>query len=141
MANSEVESEFTGMHRARAAERHQRELARVEAALHRDDADRPLHVGVDHANNAARRGERVGPHRAPQPFDHMHRALGVELHPAAEKILGDEPARNQISVGDGWEIATAVARGTGVGAGALRPTLSEPPASTDAIEPPPAPTV
>ncbi len=55
MADTEIEREFAGVHRTGAAEGHQGEIARIEAAFDGDDANRALHVGIDDANHAARR--------------------------------------------------------------------------------------
>ena len=43
------------MQRTGAAERHQAEVARIVAALHRHHADRAHHVGVGDGQDAARR--------------------------------------------------------------------------------------
>ncbi len=64
----------------------------------------------------------------------------VELARAAEKVVGIEIAEHEIGVGDGGERpAMAVAGRARDRAGALRSDLNIPPASTWAIEPPPAP--
>ena len=53
--------------------------------------------------------------------DRCGRGGKVELHAAAEKIVGRENAEHQIGVGDGGELAAAaVADRTGHGAGAVR---------------------
>ncbi len=111
------------MHRARAAEREQREVARIVAALDRDHANRALHVGVDDANYAARRRSRIGFHLAREPRHGVRGAIRIELHPAAEEIRSDQTARDQVGVGHGTQIAAAVACGTGIGARAVGPDL------------------
>ena len=54
-ADAELARDLDRMQRARPAERHQREGARIMAALDRDDADGAHHVGVDDAHDAERR--------------------------------------------------------------------------------------
>ena len=68
-ADAELGRDPAGDRRSHAAERHQRELARVVAALDRDRAHRHHHVGGEHGENAPRRldrrnAERLGDARA-----------------------------------------------------------------------------
>ena len=85
-----------------AARRHQHEIARVVALLDRHFAHRERHFGnrdLDDARAAAigsivqRLGDLVG--------NAFARAVGVELHLAAEEILRAEPPEHDVGVGDG----------------------------------------
>ena len=54
-------------------------------------------------------------------------AAAVELHVAAEEIVGIEQPEHQVGVGDGRLVAAAAVAGrTGIGAGALRADLEQP---------------
>ena len=57
--DAELLGERAGVQPAGAAERDERELARVEAALDGDHPQRPAHLGVGHAHDAERGLERV----------------------------------------------------------------------------------
>ena len=60
------------------------------------------------------------------------RAVGVENHLAAEKIVGIEPAEHDVGVGDGrFRAAAAITDRPGIGARALRPDLER----TDVVSP------
>ena len=53
--NAQRAGKRAGMQRTAAAKSHQRELARIVPSLDRDDADRLLHLCVDHAKYASRK--------------------------------------------------------------------------------------
>ena len=59
--DAELLGQRAGVQAAGAAEGDERELARVEAALDGDHAQRPAHLGVGHAHDAERGLERVEP--------------------------------------------------------------------------------
>ena len=130
------------MQRSGAAERHQREVARVVAALDRHHADRAHHVVVDDGENAARCRHRLDTERLGDPGDDgATRRLDIELEAAAEQ-LGRQMAEHEMRIGDGrLDAAAAVAAGAGIGAGALRTDDQRAGPATRAIEPPPAPMV
>ena len=91
--------QLAGMHRARAAECQQREVARIETALDRDHANRALHIGVDHADDSARcRQARWSSSDVPAR-DKRAPPVGMELHLPAQEILRDQPARDKVRVG------------------------------------------
>ena len=110
------------MQRPGPAEGHQRIVARVAAALHRNDAQRMFHIpGRDQmdAPGGLRRRQ------AERPGDMaVERRLGrrrVERHRAAVEIGGVEVAEREVRVRHRWpQAAGAVAGGAGVRARALR---------------------
>ena len=82
-----------------AAERQQREGARIMPALDRDRADRPHHVGDDDPEHAVRgaldrKAEPLGERR-----DRIAGERCVERHVAAEQATR-KPAEHQVGVGD-----------------------------------------
>ena len=96
----ELLGEKRGMHRPGAAERDQRELARIMAALDRDDAQRLGHAGVDDLDDAARR-----PPATDSPSGAATSRSIASLAPrrvdrqrAAEQRLAVEPAEHDIGV-------------------------------------------
>ena len=111
----ELVGERARVQRPGAAERDEREVARVVAALDRDDAQRPQHLGVDDPDDRLR-------------VEVAERALGrgaVELDPARE--ARGQAAEQKVRVGHRRQRpAAAVARRAGVGAGALRPDAHRP---------------
>ena len=96
------------MQRAGAAEGDERELARVVAALDRDEPQRAQHLRVDDLDRLGR-------------VDPVERALGrlaVELEPAGQ--ARGKPAEQEVRVGHRRpRPAPPVAGGPGIGAGAL----------------------
>ena len=70
------------------------------------------------------------------------RACSVQAHAAAQEPFGHQPAQEEVGVGHGDAFTFAVAhRGRGRPRRSRAPTVSAPPASSAATEPPPAPTV
>ena len=125
-----------------AAEGEEREVARVVAALERDHLDRARHVLVRDLDDRRRRARAASrPRRSACSSIARRRRAVVEAHPPGEEVLGVEAAEQQVRVGDGrLGAAAAVADRPRAAAPALRgPTRRKPPASTQAIEPPPAP--
>ena len=100
-AHAELLRHRAGEHRAVAAEGAERVVARVAAALARDRADRPDHVGAGDLVGAVggvleRQAERPG-----DPLgDRRARALGVEFQIAADQIVGVDVAEDEVGVGD-----------------------------------------
>ena len=95
------------MQRPGAAERDEREVARIVAALDRDDAQRAEHLRVHDVDHRLR-------------IDVAERALGRRAieHEAARE-LGREAPEQQIRIGDGRAAARAVTRGAWMCAGRL----------------------
>ena len=77
--NAQSPRQRTSMQRPAAAKSHQRKLARVVAALDRDDANRLLHLRLDHAKNA--RGKLFDASSS-GPFCSSHDLLG----PLADQV-------------------------------------------------------
>ncbi len=128
-----------GVQGAGAAERDQREIARIEAALHRHQPERAHHGGVGDFDNRVRRGDDVEAGRA-DCVNGSASASDVEHDVAAEEVMRIEPAEDEIGVGHRrFRPATPVAGRSGIGPALRGPTRSRPPESTQAIEPPPAP--
>ena len=114
--------DLDAVQRPGAAERDQREFARIDALLHGTRADRIGHVAVDDGEHAF--GGLVLAHaeRVSECFDRAMGGVFVELHAAAEEIVLVEPAEHQIGVGHGRLGAAASIRGgAGHRAGAARP--------------------
>ena len=88
------------VHRPGAAERHQREAARVDAALDRDHAQRPDHLLVRDPDDPLGGGQRVESELGGEPADRRLGGAGVELDPAGERRVGAQVAEQQVGVGD-----------------------------------------
>ena len=113
------------MERPGPAERHQREVARIVAALDRDHPRRQHHVGVDDRQDAQRGLDRVHAERAGNVLlDRAPGGLGVDLHLAAEDALGIEALGQDVGIADrGQRAAAPVAGWTRHRPGAARPDL------------------
>ena len=131
-----------GEERPVAAEGEERVLARVAAALARDRADRAHHVRRgDQVSAVGRLGERQAERHGDPLLEDLVGARRVELHRAAGQRRRVQVAEDDVGVGDGRLGAAEVVAERPGEAPALRgPTCSAPPASSQTIEPPPAPT-
>ena len=89
-----------GVQRAGAAEGHERELARVVAALHADHAQRAGHVLVDDPQDAVGGLLEAEPHRVGDLLHRGLRRLDVERHLAADQVRR-EMAEHDVGVGHG----------------------------------------
>jgi len=105
-----IERQLARMHRTGAAEREQRKVARIESALDGDDADGAFHVGVDDANHAVSGGIGRRFHGGREASNRTCGTFGKNLHLAAKKAFRDEPSRDEVSVGDGGEVAASITR-------------------------------
>ena len=86
---------------SRPAERDEREVAWVEALLHRDQAQRPEHVLVDDVDDAGRGGlDRVETRGVRDGLHGRARRVGVQGDLAAGE-RGREVAEHHVGVGDG----------------------------------------
>ena len=124
----ELAREPRGMQRPGAAERDQRVVARIVAALHRDDADRPRHVGGDDGDDALRRRHQRPCRAAPPAARSRPRARSwPHRHAAAEQMRRVQRLQHDVGVGHGrLVVAAVVADRAGIGAGAARPDLQQP---------------
>ena len=109
------------MQRPGAAERREHEIARVVAALHRDDLQDLRHGVIDDVDDGGRRGGHIDAERLREPL--AHRGFGggmIDRQLAAEQRGAVEIAEQQVAVGDGrLGAAAAVAHRARIGAGAL----------------------
>ena len=123
-----VARERVRVHGAGAAEADEDEVARVVAALHRDQVERVDHRGVRDLDDAVRRLVTSRPSGFAQRSSIARaRALDVEADLAAEEVVGVEPAEHDVRVGDGRLGAAApVADRAGVGARAPRADAQQP---------------
>ena len=90
-----------GVERPGAPERDQDEVARVEAALDRDQPDRVRHVLVGGADRGEGRGFRGQVELGAEPGEGGAGRVGVEWHRAAEEVPRVEPPERQVGVGQG----------------------------------------
>ena len=108
------------MQRAGAAEGHERELARVVAALDADHAQRARHVLVDDPDDPVGGLLEAQAHRVGDLLHRGLRGLDVERHLAADQVRR-EVAEDDVGVGHGRLLAAlAVGRRAGLGARRLR---------------------
>ena len=133
-----------GVQRARAAERDEREVARVEALLHGHEAQAAEHVLVDDVDDARRRGlHGLQAHRVGDGRDGGPGGVDVERDLAARQRRR-EVAEHHVGVGDGRVGAALAVRGRDRDRRRRTAGRRAAPWSargTCAIEPPPAPTV
>ena len=85
--------DITCVHGTGAAAHHQGQAPRIDAALHRNLADRRGHVGVDHAEHRRRRRDRGQAERFGDAFrDGLRGLCTIQPHAAPEKELRVEIA-------------------------------------------------
>ena len=110
------------MQGAGAAEREQRVLPRVDAALDGHDAKRAHHLGVGDADDPLGAGERIEVEFAGERGDRALGCVAVERDAAGERRVGAEVAEEQVRVGHRrLGPAAPVAGGPGLGPGGARP--------------------
>ena len=121
------------MQRAGAAGGDQREVARIETLLHRHLAHRQRHLRDRDLDDRLRGGDGVDLQRLGDLLgDAARGGIGVELHLTAEEVVGIEPTKHDIGVGDGrLGAAPAVADRARIGARALRADLER----ADVVDP------
>ena len=141
--DAELAGEVERMDAAIAAERHQREIARIAAALDGDGADGTRHVDVGHGADAVRGIGDIEPERVVRGAGAIAcslSALSIPRRAAGQAARIDE-AQHDIGVGHGRPVvAEAVAGGTRNRAGRLRTDHQQTALVDAAIDPPPAPT-
>ena len=108
-----------------AAEREQRVLAGIAAALARDGSDRAHHVRRrDHVSAVGGFGQRQPESARDLGLEDLVGPRGVELHRAARELGGIHEPEDHVGVGDRrLGAAEVVAERAGEGARALRPDL------------------
>ena len=121
-ADAKLGGERGGMDRPGAAQRHQREAARIEAAADRHQSDALDHLRVHHAMDAERRVfHRQAERLRDAPLDRGVRERRIERHRAAGEVCRIEPAEHDRCIGHrGFLAAAAVAGGAWLRAGGMR---------------------
>ena len=110
------------VHRARAAEGDERELARVAALLTVRERIAPDMFAFAIVTIPSAASSRPSPSRSASRCDRRRGELAVELHLAAEEAVGVDPAEDDVRVGQRRLLAAlAVAAGPGRRARAARP--------------------
>src|SRR5439155_27306524 len=119
----EAPREPRAVDRSGAAERHARESAGILASTDRDDADRAFHRERDDLVDAPRRvHHRHAERLRDRPLDRAHGRLTIQTTRAAEEVAGIEIPEHEIGVRHGRLVtAAAIARGSGIRAGAVWP--------------------
>ena len=108
--DAELACQRGGVQRARAAEGHEREPARVDPALDGHQAQRTQHLGLGDADDALRAREQVEVELAGEP---RHGALGggaLEREAARQRRVLEQAAEQQVGVGDRRRSARARSR-------------------------------
>lgn len=119
--DAEFLGQATGMQRAGATEGDERELARIVAALDRQQADCLGHQRLGDADDAVRDIADVDPKRASHRLKRPERGVDVEPDNPFREVLRDDPAEDDVRVGDRRLLAAAaVASRPGIRPGALR---------------------
>ena len=117
----ELPGQARRVQRAGAAESHQRIVARIVAALHRDHPDGFRHIGGHDRDDALRRLHHPEAELLREAADRRLGQVVAHRHAAAEQVARIERLQHDIGVGDGGlGIALAVADRTRIGAGAAR---------------------
>jgi hypothetical protein len=133
------------MQRAAAAEGHVGEAARVVPALDGHEADGTGHARIGNGKNRFGRRVHIEAQRTRHMLlDRLARLLRVQRgeQPAAQWTVGRDAAQQHVGIGHRRaHVAAAVAGRPGHAARDSGPTCSMPLASTEAMEPPPAPMV
>ena len=133
------------MQRAAAAIGEQGEVARIAAALDGDALDGACHDDGGDGEDAVRQFQqllaaRIAQRRADLFSQRPGRLRHIERHLTALETLRIEPAEQQVGVGDGRLGAATAVTGPGVELALFGPTRRRFCASSQAMEPPPAPT-
>ena len=122
LAHLEQRRDLDRVQRPGAAERHQRVLARVEAALDRHAADRVGHVGVEQRQHALRRrlAGRARARSARSPTTACAASASSCIAPPRKRSGSSRPSTTCASVTVGSVPPRPYAAGPGLGAGAAR---------------------
>ena len=109
------------MQRAGAAERHQRIVARIAAALGRDELDGAHDIGVGKLQGRGRRLLDAESEAGGDGLEGAARGLAVERHATPQEGAGADGTDHDVGIGrGGLDAAFAVAGRAGIGTGALR---------------------
>src|SRR5829696_3169291 len=120
--DSEIRAVRADVHAGRAAEREEREAARVEPALHRGLVQEVVEEAVRELVHRRRGLDRLEAERLGDLLlEETSRVCDVELGATTQEVPGIEIAEDRVDVGDGrLGAAMRVADGAGVRPGALR---------------------
>ena len=118
--DAELARDLARVQAARAAKSDQREIARVVAALDRDNANRALHVCVGDAQDSRRGGRAIELELACDAVHGRSGADDVDGHRAAEQLPRVDAPQHYVRVGDRGLHADSIAGAPWIGAGALR---------------------
>ena len=139
-AHSESRGLRRGVHTSHAAEGDEIEPARIRTRQREHPADRIGHVGIHQPHRGCGCRLRVQAERGAQPSERSGGRRTIEPHPPTGEPLRVDSAQHEVGIGHGgFRPAPAVADGPRLGPGGLGPDWRTP-ASTQAIDPPPAPT-
>ena len=124
LGHVEHRRDLGAVERPGAAEGNQREVARIEALLHRLGADGVRHVGVDDGEHALGRLVLVDAESLGEVRHRLVGALRRKRHLAAEEVVRIQAAEHEVGISHRRCVAaSAIAGGAGLGARALRPHL------------------
>ena len=119
--DAELRGEAAGVERTGAAERDERELARVVTALDGDEPDRLGHERLSDGDDARGRGRHVDAESGRHRLERAGRCSDIEADDSVGEILGHDPTEDDVGVRDRRILPTAsVAGGPRIGPGTLR---------------------
>ena len=114
------------MGRARAASGDESKIVHVETPSCADLGDQISHMGVDGLDDRVSRAFDGHLKLLGEQRHGLARLAGVQPDVAAEEVVGRDVAKNDVGISDrGLHVALAVARRTGIGAGALGPDAEQ----------------
>ena len=122
-AHTQISSQLDAMHRAVAAERHQRKIGRVTPFLDCHNSQHFQHVSAGDLNHCGTCFFNADVKRTRQQRLHRcARAFDIHRHFAAQKIRGRDATKKQIGIGHGHFVAAhTIGNRPRIGACALRP--------------------
>jgi hypothetical protein len=131
--NLQIASDVDGVQRPGATHRHEREIARVVTALHRDAAHRERHFRHGNPDDAERHLDGVHLQRpAELRFEPAAGRSDIERHLPTEEALGADAPEHDVGVGDSRMPAAApITDRPRIRARAVRPELQ----CTDFVDP------
>ena len=109
------------MQPARPSVADQREEARIVTPLERHGAQRPLHVGVGHINDALCASGRAHRQTPAEPAQRTASPIRIDMQGSSQKLSGPQPSQLQVRVRDGRLVSAAIAGRAGIGPGAFGP--------------------
>src|SRR5215469_822484 len=96
------------------------------AALHADDADRPRHIGSHDGNDALCSGQSIHAQSCREAIDCCPSEITAHRHATAEQVCRVEGLQDDVGIGYGWLVISAVVAGRPrIGTGAARTDLEQ----------------